>query len=679
MNLSFAPSLPRVILAVLVGFGGLFATCSRVAGADGDSVPGASLYDLHKVHTLHLRFAAAQWEAMEPKGGSGPFGGPGGRGGGPGGPPGGGFGPGMFLAPAVVTAADTDKDSVVTREEFQALAEKWFQAWDKARTGSLQEKEIRSGLNASLAGGGPGGPGGPRGGGPMLQGAEGKRNGLSSAAGIEFEYVHADLELDGRSITNIGIRYKGNGTFMESRMSIKRSMKLHLNEYTKGRKVDGISTLNLHNNVTDASWMNELLSHRLYLDAGIPASRGSYARVYVTVPGKYERQYLGLYSMVENPDTTFLVAHGLSRQGALFKPVTRQLFEDLGEDWRKYNQSYDPKGQPTEAQKRRVIEFSKLVSHADDATFGARVGEFLDVDEFARFMAVTTWLSTMDSILAMGQNFYVYLDPKSRKFQFLPWDLDHSFGQFPMMGSQTQREQLSIQHPWQGDIKFLARVFGVPAFKTRYLERMREYSESLFKPERFAAQVDQLASVLLPAVKEESSEKADRFQLAVSGQPLPPRPFGGGFRGGPPPGGRGGPGGMDGPPRGGGPGFGGPTQPIKAFARARSESVRDQLAGKSTGETMGGFGPGGRGPGGGPPPGDFGPGMFLANPMFTALDADKSGGVSRKEFLDGFDKWFRQWNSDHSGKLTTQQLAEGMNRDLAPRGFGPGGPGGPGF
>jgi len=28
-------------------------------------------------------------------------------------------------------------------------------------------------------------------------------------------------------------------------------------------------------------------------------------------------------------------------------------------------------------------------------------------------MAVTVWLSNMDSILSMGQNFYVYLHPKN--------------------------------------------------------------------------------------------------------------------------------------------------------------------------------------------------------------------------------------------------------------------------
>src|SRR2546430_9931967 len=53
--------------------------------------------------------------------------------------------------------------------------------------------------------------------------------------------------------------------------------------------------------------------------------------------------------------------------------------------------------------------------------------------------------SDLDSILGPGQNYYAYLRPGTQKFQFIPWDLDHSFGQFGMMGSQEQRENLDIR------------------------------------------------------------------------------------------------------------------------------------------------------------------------------------------------------------------------------------------
>ena len=146
---------------------------------------------------------------------------------------------------------------------------------------------------------------------------------------------------------------------------------------------------------------------------------------------------------------------------------------NLGDDWKKYQAGLDPKTSLTPAQQQRVNDFSKLVSHADDKRFAEELPNYLNLDEFARFMAVTVWLSTMDSILALGQNFYVYLEPKTEKFQFMPWDLDHSFGQFGMRGTQDQRDNLSIQHPWQGENRLLERVFKVDFFKQLYLARLK--------------------------------------------------------------------------------------------------------------------------------------------------------------------------------------------------------------
>src|SRR5213079_713754 len=103
----------------------------------------------------------------------------------------------------------------------------------------------------------------------------------------------------------------------QSRGSLKRSLKVDLNKYVKGQKLAGLTTLNLHNNVTDASWMNEVLSHRLYRDAGVPAPRSAYARVYLTVAGKQDHKYLGLYSIVENVDKDFVKESIAGKKGAI--------------------------------------------------------------------------------------------------------------------------------------------------------------------------------------------------------------------------------------------------------------------------------------------------------------------------------------------------------------------------
>ena len=580
-------------------------------------------------------------------------------------------------------------------------------------------------------------------GGMNLQGREGGRNGLSAAQGIEFGYAQADLTIDGTTLKKVGVRYKGNGTFMQSRGSDKRSLKVDVNHFDKALRFQGLTKLNFHNGVTDASLMNEVLSHRLYRDAGVPASRNAYSRVYVTVPGTHSHKYLGVYSVIENVDAQFADAHFGTRKGLLLKPVTPKPFEDLGDEWARYNQTYDPKSAPTPEQAKRIIAFCKLVSHASDAEFASQLASFVDLEEFARYMAVTVYLSTMDSILGVGQNYVVHLDPKSNKLQFIPWDLDHAFGQFPMIGSQDQREQLSISKPWQGEVRFLERVFKVDAFQSAYRARLAEFAKTIFNPQRIQRQVDELAAALREAVKEESPEKLERFDQVVRGETVSPAPFGGG------PGGPGGPG-RGGPGRPGGPMGFGAVKPIKAFVTARTPSIEQQLAGSNKGQVIermfgpgargGGFGPGmflaplflgaadknadqkasatefnelattwfgqwdkakagalteaqlqeglatlfptppdARPPGGpGGPGGGFNPAGFMARALLTALDQDKNERVTKEEFIGGFDRWFKAWNTKKDGFLDEEQMRSGMNQDLSPFRGGPPGGRGPG-
>lgn len=613
------------------------------AGGSTRPIPktASELFEERAVWTIHLKFAPEQWQAMEPKEGS-----PGGRGGFPGfRPP--VVAPSGLLAPAMLHFGGADKQGRLSREAFLALGGKWFEAWDKDGKGVLDSQEVAEGLNVSAP---------ARAMGMNLQGPEGGRNGIASALGIEYSYVRADMEFEGRLFKDVAVRYKGGGAFLESRESLKRPLKIGLNNFNKGQKLAGVTTLNLGNCVTDATYMNEVLAYRLYREAGVPASRTAYARVYVTVTGKYERQYIGLYTLVENIDKDFAEAVFGSRKGAILKPVTPSLFADLGRNWKYYNQTYDPKGNLSDQQVGRVIDLCRLVTYANDAEFSGKLGDFIDIENLSRFMAVMVYLSDVDGILGPGQNLYLHLHPDTNKFTFIPWDQDRSFGNFPMRGSQEQREQLSIHRPWDGQNRFLERVYRAEAFKKAYLANLGEFSKSIFRPERFAQQMDAIAAVIRPGIEAESAENLARFDAAVAGET-------------PPGGGVGGRSGIRQPP----------GKPVKPFVRIRAQSIVDQLSGKSQGMELG-FGRGG-GADGGRGPGGFGggPGGPLAGALVRVMDVDKNGQVSREEFVGGFGRWFEAWNTDKSGLLTEDQLRAGLDKELVTQAGGAGFPGGAPF
>ncbi len=645
--------MTKSILAALA-LSSVLCPPSKAAAPTSDK----ELFNLNKVWSAQLVFTEDQWKAIEPKrtgggfGGFGGFGGgrpqgggPGGGGrgqGGPGGP--GGFNPAGIVAGGLVRELDTDKDGSLSKAEFVDGFAGWFKSWDTNKTGSLTSEQLTDGLNASLNPfGGGGRPGGrPGGGGMNLTARDGARNGLASMMGLEFQTVHADLQFEGRRMTNVAVRYKGNGTYMNAQQSDKKSFKIDLNDFVKGQKIGSVSKLNFHNNVTDASWMNEPLAHALYRDAGVPAPRSSYLRLNVTAGGNFTNRFFGLYSIVENPDASWAHHNFKTKAGLIMKPVTRALFEYLGDDWSVYKQAYDPKTEITEKQKKRIIEFAKLVSKADDAEFAKRLPEFLDVDEFSRFMAVTVWISTMDSILTMGQNFIVYLHPVTDKFMVVPWDLDHAFGNFPMQGTQEQREQLSIDKPWAGQNRFLERSMKVAAVNSAYRARLAEFQKTIFTPERLSAQVDRVASTIRDAVRDEDSGKLERFEKVVAGEPVPAGGFGGG--------------------RGFG-GFGSPVKPIKGFAKVRHESVAQQLAGTSKGQTIEPMGMRGGRPA-------IGLGNGLATELIKAADKNADQKLTLDELRTAATSWFGEFDKAGAGKLTTEQLTAGLGAKLPRPNFG---------
>ena len=119
------------------------------------------------------------------------------------------------------------------------------------------------------------------------------------------------------------------------------------------------------------------------------------------------------------------------------------------------------------------------------------------------------------------QNYYMYLNAETNRFSFVPWDLDLSFGG---MGGGAE---LSIEHPWRGQNRFLERLFAVNTFKQKYLARMKEFNASICAAARITRQVDETAEVIRPAVKEESEAKLTRFDQTVAGEAVARGGFGG--------------------------------------------------------------------------------------------------------------------------------------------------------
>jgi len=154
---------------------------------------------------------------------------------------------------------------------------------------------------------------------------------LRSGSPPSYAYVLCDMELDGKQVADVGLRFKGNSSYAVSATTLRRPMKLDFDRFAEGKRFAGVESFNLSNTSFDPSQVREALAFWLFHKLDVPASRTGHALVYLTVTGKYDREYLGLYTLIEEIDQHFLKKHFGNSDGLLLKPSGMRGFAYLGE------------------------------------------------------------------------------------------------------------------------------------------------------------------------------------------------------------------------------------------------------------------------------------------------------------------------------------------------------------
>jgi spore coat protein H len=319
-------------------------------------------------------------------------------------------------------------------------------------------------------------------------------------------FVQGDVTVNGVAYTNVAVRQKGGGT---SSGTGEGRPPLHLN--FQGQRVAGVHKLSLNNNVFDGSYLRDVLSYKLCNDFGVPAPRTAFAKLYVKTGERGAASYLGLYAATEIVDEAWVGAHLGSKGGLLMKPQAPMNWQ--ARDWKAIADRAVPKSQPTQAEQARVLEFARFVSGTRDDAFARELSSYLDLDNFLRFLVLNVALANHDSYFAMGKNYYLYLNPATRKLTWIPWDFDLSFGGHFLWGTPAQRINLSIDKP--SDDRLIVRVLAIPELKDRYHALMREFLDKHFQTAAIEQQIDTLAALIEPGVVTDRPDRRARFKPSL--------------------------------------------------------------------------------------------------------------------------------------------------------------------
>ena len=439
--------------------------------------------------------------------------------------------------------------------------------------------------------------------------------------GFDFEYVKADLVINGTRLRDVGIRFKGNSSYAQASHGLKRPFRIGFDRHVAGQTFKGLRKVSLNNHVMDPTTARETLSFAIYRAAGVPAPRTAYVELTLTVPGKHEKELLGLYTLVEAIDKRFLEEHFGSAKGLLLKPEQIGPLDYLGESWSAYESRYRPKTRAGEKARRRLIEFAWLANQSSDERFHKEIARHLDIDSFLRYLATTVALSSLDSFMGLGHNYYLYLSPKKDRFVFLPWDLDHSFAglTFPGIATTASLVDLSIRRPQLGSNRLVERLLADPKWFVVYRGHLQRLLKTAFIPAKIASDLAAIHRATASIRQRERRAAGLRGETRWSVLALL---------------------------------LVTPSSDLAGFVRRRSASIEAQLAGKAKGtEPNIAFIPLGEQPW-----------MALARPILASAHKGGTGKLTRAEAEAGARALFRACDRAGKKSLDRRALATGLGR-----------------
>ncbi len=281
-----------------------------------------------------------------------------------------------------------------------------------------------------------------------------------------FTYFRADLTVDGDEYPQVGLRKKG---FLGSLSEEKPSLKVKLDEYVPGQEIRGLDKLTFNNSQQDPSYLRQCLAYDMFRAAGVPAPRCNFA--HITLNG----DDLGLFVHVESLDKEFLEKN--------FDDASGKMYEGTLSDFRpEYDGTFDLKTEDVEDDRAELDALVDALAEPDDSALLTRLEPLVDLDAFTTFWAMEVLTRHWDGYASNTNNFYIYADPDTGRFQFIPWGVDGAFGPNPLLPDGTA-PPISVFATGV----LARRLYLHPQGQADYVDRLESLLDSVWDEEELLA------------------------------------------------------------------------------------------------------------------------------------------------------------------------------------------------
>lgn len=343
---------------------------------------------------------------------------------------------------------------------------------------------------------------------------------------INEEYIMADVAVNGKKYSYVGIRPKGNNSLQQvySSDSDRYSFKIKFDEYAAGQTCGGLDMLVLNDMLGDATYMKEYTTFEMMKELGIETPYFGYAKI--TVNG----EDWGLYFALEAYSDSYKQRISGNENGTLYNVKSTDMG---GGNFGNMEKSDDKSSENSQrgfgghggigaansggslvytddeissypAIFGNVVgdgnedDYAKVIAALKVLNSGENIEEYFDVDEILRYLAVHTFVVNLDSYSSnMAQNYYIY--EQDGVIQILPWDYNYAWGAF-QGGGASDTVNFPIDTPVSGvemsERPLIFVLFENGVYLERYHNYLNELLEKYFTNGKFDNKIDELDNLI---------------------------------------------------------------------------------------------------------------------------------------------------------------------------------------
>ena len=318
---------------------------------------------------------------------------------------------------------------------------------------------------------------------------------------LDYENRESDIEypatfkmtrgVEVRTVDSVGFRLRGN----TSRGSAKKSFKVSVNSFYRGRTFQGVEKININGEHNDPTIARAKICWDLFREMGVPAPRASHVELYIN------GEYRGLYINVEHIDEEFVDLRFGNNDGNLYKCLWPADLDYLGSDPDLYKftsgerRAYDLKRNEELDNYSDLAHLIEIINNTSPGDFPEFLEPVFNVNSYLKNLVVEIIAGHWDAYSYLKNNYYLYHNEETGKFEYIPYDTDNTFGIDWFNIDWTTRDIYNWSN--QGEPRPLTvNILQNQLYRDRFSFYMNRFLDRYFNTEVLYPEIDALRDMI---------------------------------------------------------------------------------------------------------------------------------------------------------------------------------------